>query len=396
MHTQRTRSWIALAAGLLAAVAAAPAADAASLAVGPGGPQETVFSWKTARCEDWDIPDAAARAWRDQQDQVHLVASAATARQMVGPDLDHLRRDCKVVFRGAELAQPERYDDKDWLAATWSPDGGTVFALVHQEFQGHRRPGLCPSGVYRQCWRNALTLAISRDAGGDFAPASPRHLVAGLPYRYRGDAGHPTGYFSPSNIIARDGYYYAFFWAEAEGAQRRGACLMRTASLADAGSWRAWGGTDFTVRFADPYHEDASDAERHVCAPVGENVLVSVSSVVRLRGPGGYVAVMATSRAPAEGGAAVTGIFASSSADLIRWTPPVLVQRIGILSRFDCAERNVAFYPSLLDPASPSRNFEDVGERPYLYLTEIHPEACRIGADRDLVRLRVRIQLAPT
>ena len=383
-------------AGLLAAAGAASAAAAANIAVIPDGAKEAVFSWKTARCEDWDIPDAAARAWRDQHGQVHLLASAASARQMVGPDLDHLRHDCRVVFRGAELAQPERYDDKDWLAATWSPDGVTVFALVHQEFQGHRRRDLCPSGVYRQCWRNALTLAVSRDAGGGFAPVAPQHFVAGLPYRYRGDVGRPTGYFNPSNIIARDGYYYAFFWAEAEGAQRRGSCLMRTASLAEPGSWRAWDGADFTVRFADPYREEAGDARRHVCAPVGENVLVSVSSVVRLRGPGGYVAVMATSRAPAEGGAVVSGVFASSSVDLIRWTAPVLVQEIGILSRFDCAERNVAFYPSLLDPASPSRNFEDVGERPYLYLTEIHPEACRIGTDRDLVRLPVRIRQAPT
>jgi hypothetical protein len=300
-----------------------------------------------------------------------------------------------VAFQGAGLGEPARYHDRDWLAATWSPDGDTVFALVHQEFQGHRRPELCPSGVYRNCWRNTLTLAISRDSGASFALAAPQHFVAGLPYRYRGDAGHPTGYFSPSNIIARDGYYYAFFWAEADGAQRRGSCLMRTAALADPGSWRAWDGAGFTVRFADPYREDAADAARHVCAPVGENVLVSVSSVVRLRAGGGYVAVMATSRAMEPGGAPVSGIFASSSADLIHWAAPVLVQKTGILSRFDCEERNVAFYPSLIDPKSPSRNFEDVGERPYLYLTQIHPQSCRIGTDRDLVRMPVRIALAP-
>ena len=55
----------------------------------------------------------------------------------------------------------------------------------------------------------------------------------------------------------------------------------------------------------------------------------------------------------------------------------------------------VVFYPSLLDPQSPSRNFEDTGDHAYIYLTDIHPEACHIGTNRDLLRIPVAIGVSP-
>ncbi len=65
--------------------------------------------------------------------------------------------------------------------------------------------------------------------------------------------------FSPSNIVAHDGWLHAFVFAEALGAQRRGACLMRTRDMTDPTSWRAWDGRGFAVRFADPYAEPGVD-----------------------------------------------------------------------------------------------------------------------------------------
>ncbi len=219
----------------------------------------------------------------------------------------------------------------------------------------------------------------------------PYHLVAAPPYRYRGDGDHRTGYFNPSNIVARDGYYYAFFWAEAEGAQRRGACLMRSPSLEDPGAWRAWDGRGFTIRFVDAYAETATDAAQHVCAPVAEGKLTSfISSLTLHRDSGDYIALMATER-PGPGDVATTGIFAAGSTDLVHWSEPQLVWSTGLLFKFQCAD-DVIFYPSLLDPASPSRNFEDASERAYIYLTNIHLQSCRIGADRDLVRVPVEIR----
>jgi hypothetical protein len=265
---------------------------------------------------------------------------------------------------------------------------------VHNEFQGDQRPTLCPSRDYTRCWRNSVTLAVSHDGGLSFSHAdAPAQLVASLPYRYAGDIGHRSGYFNPSNIIARDGFYYAFFWAEAEGAQRRGACLMRTADLADPAAWRAWDGQGFTVHFVDPYRDPAVDPAAHVCAPVGEGRLTSVvSSLTRQRGSGRIIALMATERPPEPGKPPVTGIFASVSDDLLHWSEPTLLWPEELLFKYRCGAGDPVFYPALLDPTSSSRNFEDVGASGFIYLTDIHLESCRIGADRDLVRIPVEIR----
>jgi hypothetical protein len=378
-------------AALLVRVAAASAEAALSIAV--TGPGEQVFVWSTMRCEAWDVPDSAARAWRDGQNRVHLIASHLTNRAMVGADLDHLRPDCRIVYKGGEQDAPERYDDRSWISATYTTDGNQLFALIHNEFHGQLRPVLCPSRVYDRCWRNTVTLAASHDGGFSFTHATPPwQFVAGLPYRYQGDVGHRSGYFNPSNIIRRGDFYYAFFWAEADGAQRRGACLMRTGNLADRHAWRGWDGADFTVQFADPYIENLKDVDKHVCAPVAADSLTSFVSSVTLHRPSGlYIALMATNRPAVPGGAPVTGLFAATSADLLHWSTPKLLQKAGVLFKYDCRDRDVVFYPSLLDPRSPSRNFEDTGDHAYIYLTDIHPEACHIGTNRDLLRIPVTI-----
>jgi hypothetical protein len=359
------------------------------------GPQQPVFTWTAMRCETWDIPDTSARAWRDAKGMVHLLASHTSNRAMVGADLDHVRPDCRAVYQGGNQDAPQLYDDRSWIASPYAVDGSTVYALVHNEFHGHLRPALCPSGVYLRCWSNSLTLVRSEDGGFSFAHAvPPRHFVAAPPYRYAGDSSHRTGYFNPSNIVRRDGFYYAFFWAEAAGAQRRGACLMRTARLDDPRAWRGWNGADFTIRFADAYADTVTDAAAHVCSPVAEGRLTSpISSLTLDRASGAYVALMATERPAQPGGAAVTGIFAAGSSDLIHWSEPTLVWQSGLLFKYQCAE-NVVFYPALLDPTSPSRNFEDTGARSYIYLIDIHLDSCRIGADRDLVRVPVEIRLS--
>jgi hypothetical protein len=378
---------------LLLGASPVAAGGPATLAVHPLGPPEPVFLWRGMRCATWDVPDTPARAWRDAGGTVHLLASHSTNRAMLGPDLDHLHHDCRIVFEGAGADAPERYDDRSWIASPYTNDGTTVFALVHNEFHGDLRPALCPARDYLSCWSNSVTLAVSHDGGASFTHAPPpAQLVAVPPYRYAGDRGRRSGYFNPSNIIRRDGFYYAFFWAEAEGAQRRGACLMRTADLADPAAWRGWDGSDFRARFIDPYR-DASEPATHVCAPVGEGALSGLVTSVTLHRPSGlYIALMATERAPAPGTPPVTGLFATTSPDLLHWSMPTLLWHAGLLFKFDCADRDIVFYPTLLDPASPSRNFEEVGDRAALYLTRFNLDACRLGADRDLIRIPVELR----
>ncbi len=56
----------------------------------------------------------------------------------------------------------------------------------------------------------------------------------------------------------------------------------------------------------------------------------------------------------------------------------------------DEATTSVA-YPSLLDPTSPSRTFATTDRRPYLYFTLFNHAGCKLGLDRDLVRVPVEL-----
>ncbi|WP_448187873.1 hypothetical protein [Azospirillum sp. sgz301742] len=342
---------------------------------------QVVFDWKTQACEPWDVPDAPARAWRGADGQVRLLATHYRARLMAGPSLDTLKHDCRIVFQADHDAAPEHFDDMGWLVSPYTLDGRTVHALVHNEFHGHLRPALCPSKRYASCWWNSVTATVSTDGGRSFAP--PRY-VAGLPYRYQGDLGHRAGLFSPSSIVEREGWYYAMLFAEPFGAQKRGVCLMRTRDLADAASWRAWNGKGFTTAFADPY-ADAADPAAHVCAPLPK-LLGTVTSLVRHRSSGLYVALMQ--------GGKPGGVWAATSADLTNWSEPRLVWEAPPAFAPDCNSRYAYDYPALLDPASPSRNFEDIGETAFLYLTRDALNGCKPGTERDLVRLPVTIRPA--
>ena len=157
---------------------------------------------------------------------------------------------------------PARFDDREWITAPYTTDGRTVHALVHDEYQGDKHPGRCPSEEYLKCWYNSITLARSTDGGRTFTHAAPpRHLVASVPYRYEPDAG-PFGLFQPSNIVRRpeDGYYYALIRAQAYGAQRGGTCVMRTATLGPARLLAGLGRQRVQRQVRRPYTVSAASA----------------------------------------------------------------------------------------------------------------------------------------
>lgn len=351
------------------------------------GPPATVFAWASDRCAPNHIPDAPARAFRDSTGQVHLFASHNVNRAQRGPGLDALRADCAVVFQGSRRDDPGAYDDFVWLTAFYTEDGETVQALGHAEFHGNLRRDLCPAAQYMACWRNAVIGAVSRDRGLSFARAG---TVATLPYRYDPSPGRPTGYFSPSNIIAVGAYRYAFVFAEAYEAQRRGPCLLRTERIDDPAAWRAWDGRDFTIAFVDPYRGAVAKPDAHVCAPI-PGIGSTVGAVVRQTGSGAFIAVTAAVRAERSGEPPVPGIWYATSRDLVRWSPPRLLMKAPLMFAFGCGDKEVFAYPSLLDPDSPSRNFDTVGDRAFLYLTRFNMTDCKLPMNRDLVRYKVTI-----
>jgi hypothetical protein len=260
--------WIVLLGILLSPVADA---EHAGVTVRVAGPEEVVFLHSRDACRPDDTPDAAARAFRDAGGRVHLFATTLTNFGYLGSNLNHQKRVCQIVFQGANADDPARFDDREWLTSFWTTDGKTVFALVHNEFQGNRRLSLCPTRRYFDCWYNAIVGAVSNDDGFHFVRAG---VVAAPIYRYNPVAGHPVGYFNPSNIVKHGDEYYAMIFAEGIGQQERGVCLLRTADIFRPNSWRAWDGKDFGVELSSPYLASAAEPNGHGCKIISPGVLI--------------------------------------------------------------------------------------------------------------------------
>ncbi len=354
------------------------------------GAEQTVFDWNTDACEPIDVPDAPARALRDDRGRVQLYASHYLVRRFVGPSLDRVRHSCRVVMRSGFDPRPEAYDDRDWLASLYTEDGRTIHALVHDEYQGNQHPGRCPSGSYQKCWYNAITTATSTDGGESYSrQPAPAGIAANVPYRYVPDAG-PYGIFQPSNIIKRDGYYYALLQAEAFGKQRRGTCVMRSPDLSQPRSWRAWDGKHFSVQFVDPYREPVGDPGDHVCAPVGEAEIAKMAhSLSYSTYFGKYMLVGVAGEFQPSRNRNIWGIYFALSEDLIHWSHKRLIAETELPWTFQCGDRYPILYPSVLDPESTSRTFGTTGRRAYLYFTRLQYPNCRQALQRNLVRIGI-------
>jgi hypothetical protein len=345
----------------------------------------TVFSKARNACDAVDIPDAPARAIRTASGTVQLYAAHLYNRRLTGPDLLHVSNDCRIVFQGNERDDPAAFDDRAWITSLYTPDGKTIFAAIHNEFQGHRRLALCPSGRYMDCWYNAITAAVSHDEGQHFnRVATGSGLIAALPYRYDEVPRHHAGYFNPSNMVLQNGLLSMMVFATEARAQRPGNCLLRTDNIMDPATWRGWDGHGFGATFIDPYtSSDAKDS--HVCAPVGTGRLRwPVTSLVRHAPTGLFIALMMNA---AHDG----GVFYATSPNLIDWSSPVkLMDGLGE-GGYRCGDPAPVAYPSLLDARSTDRNFMTVGDTADLFLTRFNLTGCKTSMDRDLIRIRIAI-----
>jgi hypothetical protein len=382
---------------LLAAAAMAFRAHAGGLGITPSGPAPAtvLFDWTTQRCETTDIPDAPARAFRDFHGAVHLFATHNDNRAFTGPDFAHLRHDCAVIYQGHHDDDPAHYDDRQWLTAFTTTDGRTIDAIVHDEFHGHLRPALCPSRQYIACWYNALTFAVSTDGGASFhQPPPPANLIASTPYRYTPDAGHPVGYFQPTNIVHKDGQYYVMFLATQVGAQPRAACLARTATPGDPASWRGWNGHGFDLRFIDPYTQPTEDPAAHICADVGHGRFFEMGSLTF--DPTSGLFVMLSSIGHGGGNARrPPGVYVTTSPDLLAWgEPQPLIDEQTLVREDGGGPYHDGFY-ALIDEASDSRDFSTIARAPSLFLYYVAFDERAMPYSRRLEKRAVTLTRGP-
>jgi hypothetical protein len=348
------------------------------------GQVEVVFDAGRDGCGLSDIPDIAAHAFRDSTGRVQLYAGHVDWRRSVGPDLDHVRHECRLLNRGfnGHNADPSLFDDSAWYAGAYTTNGHDIYTLTHIEYHGEEHEEKwCRSRNNGLCWYDAVGFAESHDGGDTWThrPA-PAHLVAAVPRRYVPDnAGYGMG--QPTNIvrIARQRFYY-YAIVHQLGVTPSGACVIRTRTLTDPTSWRAWDGKAFTHRFFDPYR---SSVYAGLCETIPDLGLVDglVFSTYLHR----WVATGLDARD------SKAGVYYRTSKDLVHWSQAILLLETGTIE--GCATPERIAYPTLLDPNSASRTFQTIGRTAYLYYTHWNPVNCSTAYEynRQLVRVPVEV-----
>lgn len=399
------RKWLSRASGKRLACAifvgllpfvALPARAETRLVASVVGPAQTVFDPARDACDGHDVPDAPLRAFRDDTGAIRAFGLHFENRRMRGPSLLALKPECPVVFRGNGHGDPARYDDRSWIAATWTDDGRTINGLVHHEFQAHRHAGRCRLPDYLPCWWNSVLGAGSRDGGATFT-LNARPVVAATPFRSEIGQGRHRGFFNPSNIVGHRGGHYALIgttgWSPAEGGsdQPGGVCLFRAADLA-RGDWRAFDGQGFGARFPDPYGTERRGKPAR-CQPLAP-FPAPVGSVVKHRGSGLFLAVFQAKAGMPDGLGGQyrqSGIYTATSRDLLRWSPPDLLMETRTLYDDPCGADVLRSYPVLIDEQAKGRNFDDSGDVAWLFLSEIRITGCDYSPERKLVARKLRI-----
>lgn len=354
----------------------------------------TVFDAPRDGCAGLDLPDVPARAFRRPgTNQIVVVAGNAPVNFLSeGVSFDALVRNCTVpALVSVDDPTAPTFANQEWLHSPYV-QGTVVHALVHNEYHDPVPAGCKPgfTDTSNPCWYNAITYARSTDGGRRFTadPAPSRVAVAPTlvwqPPTPSNRSTQPYGAFSPSNIVrGSGGWYYVMFFVIHDPATPalRGACLMRTQSLGDASSWRAWDGAAFTVRMGSPYVSGA--ATPRGCALVGRDSIGGASGSLTWNS---YLQRWMVIGAEAVGN--TCGFWYALSADLITWSKLRLLksQPVGY---GPCPAgpggSNFGAYPSIIDHADTTANFERAGATPYLYWMQ----AVTGNLDRKLMRARV-------
>lgn len=371
---------------LIAALAGCGASNQGSQQPPPGsgqitfsfGAEETVFSHNTDSCEPLDVPDTPAHAVRLADGSLMLEDGDAPRNYaMFGADFNTLQKRCTApILVSDDLSTANSFDNQEWIESVYR-EGTSVHGLIHNEFHDPIAPDCKPgdSSPANPCWYNSITYGVSTDGGQSFTHAAPpAHLLAPAPQQWDSTGPPPPyGYFTPSNIVhAQDSFYYSLFVAIARNGPQQ-VCLMRTQTLGDPTSWRAWDGTGFNVQMTDPYTGPPPAICVGVAPAIAEPTLTYNTYLAK------YMMV----------GSAVVGNSCGAgyalSSDLIHWTA-FQIMRAAYFTYAPCqppAGGNVTTYFSIIDHSDTSVNFEMAGQTPYLYYTRFNDP----NLNRDLVRV---------
>jgi hypothetical protein len=352
------------------------------------GPAELVLSADSMRCTaggELDITDIPVTAFRRNDGKVIVLSGHSSGHYLIGPSVERARRaGCDSILTSLREGDPSLYRDQEWVLQLYSVDGRTVWGFVHNEYHGdtHGERG-CRLSPFadRQCWLSSVTWIRSTDGGATFRrrPA-PENLIITLPFRYRPGMMR-AGVGMPKLVRRGEWLYMLASYGDRAVRGRGGQCLLRAPS-ARPERWEVWLGGRFRPVPPSPYVGE----DRPGAAPCDPVLRQNVMSVKWVPGRGVFLAI-SISR---------TEVFYQTSPDMIVWSGPerLLGKHEALVGKDPAAvaAEDLPHYFSLLDPESPSRNFDTLGESFWIYYIQYRSFlGMRINERRDVFRLPVRL-----
>lgn len=349
-------------------------------------PLETVYDWSKDRCAPDDIPDMPSRAFLNSEGNVLMNRSRPQNRLLIGSDLDSLQANCDLALDSSNDPNPSQFNSHEWFQAFYTEDGWTIHAVLHNEH--------C-DGPGATCSYQNMTYAMSNDGGLTFEqPVPPGHVVAASPFPFDPENGFHGMVAGSSIVRAEDGYYYMAALQISPGGEDRWVCMLRTQTLDDPASWRAWDGEAFDHEFIHPYTGEIANPGEALCTPVAleYNKLASMNDSLTYSSYLERYILLGTMDKHING-RQVWGIYYSVSPDLVEWSERRLLHEISLSAHSGPGGPDAIAYPTLLDPDSPSNSFDRVDQEAFVYFTRFNFQQPGGMPDADLVRFPVSFQV---
>lgn len=351
---------------------------------GAGSKEQVVYLEASNPCALKVTPDAPFRMVRAASGDIYGIFSHIRNFRAKTTDGASFQIDCNIIYSGGRNSDPYKFDDFRWVASFWHESGNDrVYALVHNEYHGHRYKGRCKFEIYLPCWSNSIILAEASDITEDLVSAKnvDDYVIAAPQFPYDKYQGRNRGFFNPTNVVQSGRYMYFLAETTGGGGQRSGVCLFRRETGAAPLHWLAYNQGGFTDRMT--YSEGESGK---VCETL-RNLEGPITGLVRHSSTGQYIAIFVHYVS-----AGRSELAYSTSLDLIHWNAPrPLLSELPLMWSRECSDAYRYGYPSIVDPSSSDRDFGTVGDNPYIYLTRFHVDGCKLNEQRDLVRFPLNL-----
>ncbi len=312
-------------------------------------------------------------AFRRPDGSVVVLAGNQNNYYFEGPSVEKAARaTCANLVKPVNAADPSQFMARRWLMAIYAKRDDFALGFVHNEYHGNDFFGQgCKKTSQRdfECWYGSSGLVVSRDGGFTFeTPAPPANVLATPPSKF--ETGRKRVGANTPKVVGNphDGKVYVLIsYLDGNRGMPANQCVLRGSGLA-LDDWRAWDGKDFTINMGSPYSVQRGGDCTAVLRLHARSVryVPAIDRFVVLGMRGGSV------------------VYAFSK-DLINWSDLKTLMDVGPRGQGPKA----AFYFSLLDPTSSSRNFDTLEGSPYLFfvrMVEGHRRAT------DIYRIPVTIK----